>query len=391
MYLFLIGRDPNLSLLELYTYFKTNKINYTILKFTNKYLLLDFKARINPKKMILDLGGTTRIINMYKTTNEINKDFIDYLDFNEPKKFNFAVSSLNVDEDKLEEVVNYLKAYFKSLKVKAIYKIPRKHKIDKKKATRGTIINPDNYYTWKLDNGFELFVLKLEDKYYFGKTVGCFNPKQNIFKDKNRPLKRNLHSTSFRLTRIMVNLLGLAKNKKMLDPFCGTGTFLIEGLLSNLDVIGIDKSSEMCVVSKKNVEWAIGKFKLKNTYKVINSDSTKTNFKADAVVFEPYMGPFLDKLPNHVKAKNIVSSLSKLYYDIFKNLNKNLKSKSKIVCVLPEIRTYDDKLFNISNSVFLKNSFQLVDTTKYDITNPISYNTPSGSKINRYIYILEKI
>jgi len=99
----------------------------------------------------------------------------------------------------------------------------------------------------------------------------------------------------------------------------------------------------------------------------------------------------LDKLPNHVKAKNIVSSLSKLYYDIFKNLNKNLKSKSKIVCVLPEIRTYDDKLFNISNSVFLKNSFQLVDTTKYDITNPISYNTPSGSKINRYIYILEKI
>jgi len=192
----------------------------------------------------------------------------------------------------------------------------------------------------------------------------------------------------------MINLLGLKKGKRILDPFCGLGTFLIEGLYQGYQVIGIDKDRDMVVKSKKNLIWAIDHFKLKDNYTVLNGDSSKLRFSADAVVFEPYMGPFISKLPNSDRVNNILGNLKPLYDNLFKNLYNNLKPKTKVIFILPEFKTYDGKLFGISDNIFLKNGFEYSDFSKInagiDIKNPIFYQTPNDSKINRYIYIIER-
>jgi tRNA G10 N-methylase Trm11 len=106
------------------------------------------------------------------------------------------------------------------------------------------------------------------------------------------------------------------------------------------------------------------------------------------------MGKFLDKRPNPVYAKKLIKELEELYFDIFKNLSKYLKKNNKVVFIFPEFITFNEQKFNISQKVFLDNNFEILDSNKIDsnlnIKFPIDYETPSGSKLNRKIYVIVK-
>lgn len=384
MYLFLLGRDPKLSKLEISIYFYENKIKYEVVVEDDRYLLINTN-KLNFKKIQEKLAGTTRIVEIYYQTKEINDVFLNKLEYNS-KKFNYTISSIDLPKEELEYIAQLLKDSLKQEKIKAVYKKPKKH--GKKE---NYLTNPNNYYSWKLYDGFELFVLVVNNIYYFGKTITCFNPKKNIFKDKNLPKRKELYSTSFRIADIMVNLLGENKDKTIVDPFCGTGTYLIEGMLKGYDVIGIDKDPQMCRNSKENIEWIKKRNGINKKYQIINADSSKINFKADYSVFEPYMGPFLRKTPPESKARKIAKELEKIYFEVFKNLSKNLPKKTKIVCILPEIPKYEGTI-KITDNVFFKNGFVIADVknNKLKLENPVVYNTPDGSRILRKIYLLER-
>jgi len=398
MYLFLLGRDSSLSKLELSIYLHKEKINYNIVKEEDNYLIIDFLGyNINHNKIITDLGGITRIANIYHNSKTINEKLISKLDFINKKSFNYSLSTIDVDESGIENINEIIKSYYREEKAKAVYKKPKLLPIvkGKKKKIRRNIINPDDVLSWNLlNNGFELFVIKVDNEYIFAKTIACSSSSDYIFKDKNRPVKKELYSTSFRLTKIMVNLLDLPVGKTIVDPFCGVGTFLIEALINGYDVIGIDKNNEMIAGARKNVAWAENNFKIQGKSKFIIGNSSKIFFKADGACFEPYMGPFLDNLPNEQRVKQILGEIVPLYSDLFDNLANNLKGKGRIVCVLPEFQTYDNKIIKLSENVFLNHGFKIVSLTglsnKLNLINPIPYNTPSGSKILRNIYILEK-
>jgi tRNA G10 N-methylase Trm11 len=402
MYLFLFGRDSDLSKLELISYLYSQNIDYKIFKETNKFLILDFKKdysnfitenkskELNLYKILDHLASITRLVDIYYNSNKIDSKFLDRLDIDYPKKFNYSLSTININKEQKEDLEVFIKDYFKVIKSKCVYKRAIKHK---KKETN-FIVNPKNYYSWKLYNGFELFILKIDNNYYFGKTISCFNPKLNIYKDKHRPFTKKLYTTSFRLADIMINLLNIRKGETIVDPFCGSGTFLIELLYKGYNCIGIEKSKDMFNICKKNLEWAKKEFDLKNTYKLKNTTSQSASFKAKGAVFEPYMGPFLNNRPNIVKGKKIINDLNSLYLKVFNNLNRNLKPDSKVVCILPTIKTKDHKILKLRRDLFTKTGFRLVDVNKYNkeivLKNPISYMPPDGSKILRDIYILEK-
>lgn len=277
MYLFLFGRDSDLSKLELISYLYSKNIDYKIFKETNKFLILDFKKdysnfitenkskELNLYKILDHLASITRVVDIYYNSNKIDSKFLDRLDIDYPKKFNYSLSTININKEQKEDLEVFIKDYFKVIKSKCVYKRAIKHK---KKETN-FIVNPKNYYSWKLYNGFELFILKIDNNYYFGKTISCFNPKLNIYKDKHRPFTKKLYTTSFRLADIMINLLNIRKGETIVDPFCGSGTFLIELLSKGYNCIGIEKSKDMFNICKKNLEWAKKEFDLKNTYTII--------------------------------------------------------------------------------------------------------------------------
>ena len=86
-----------------------------------------------------------------------------------------------------------------------------------------------------------------------------------------KPFRREELAISPRLAKIIINLSEVKTKGKIIDPFCGIGVILFEGLLKNLNVTGIDIDKNAIEGAEQNLEW--GKFSNKN-YKLANSQQT---------------------------------------------------------------------------------------------------------------------
>ena len=89
---------------------------------------------------------------------------------------------------------------------------------------------------------------------------------------KRRPASRPFFrpgALSVELSRVFVNLSRPRRNKLYLDPFCGTGGFLIEALFMGYNVIGIDLNKDMVEGARVNIEY----YGFKN-YELIHGDAT---------------------------------------------------------------------------------------------------------------------
>lgn len=103
-----------------------------------------------------------------------------------------------------------------------------------------------------------------------------------------RPTKVIKYPTEldWKLGRCMVNLARLKENKTVCDPFCGTGTILLEAESMGIHSIGIDFDPKMCDITRKNLA--------ANGYKSIVINSTcdhiqKIKNEVDAIVTDvPY-------------------------------------------------------------------------------------------------------
>lgn len=101
-----------------------------------------------------------------------------------------------------------------------------------------------------------------------------FTDKENFFgfskriKDKKRPKKviTQPHELDWKLTRTMINLIRLKEGETVCDPFCGTGTTLLEAESMGIHAIGLDFDEKMVGITKKNLK--------ENGYKskIIHSD-----------------------------------------------------------------------------------------------------------------------
>jgi len=72
---------------------------------------------------------------------------------------------------------------------------------------------------------------------------------------QKRPKKviKSPFELNWKLSRAMVNLSGLNEKETLCDPFCGTGTILLEAESMGIKSIGIDFDKKMCDVTKKNL------------------------------------------------------------------------------------------------------------------------------------------
>ena len=133
----------------------------------------------------------------------------------------------------------------------------------------------------RLDNpDFTVQVIVTEEE----KILGISTP--DIKEKRPKKIHNHPHQLDWKLTRVMINLIGLKKGQIVCDPFCGTGTTLLEAELLGLGGIGIDFDKKMWQKAKENID--------ANGYKsqVYNSDFqnlAKFADQFDAVVTDlPY-------------------------------------------------------------------------------------------------------
>ena len=355
-YFFVFGRDEELSFIELMSYFDLKKINFKINENFGNVLIVSL-PQLNFSKTIKDLGGVVKI-------GEIIDDFSSLYSGNK-NKIRYGVSVYGGKKN----IRNDLKNYFKNEGLKAFFKKPK----------RDDILSPS-----EIIKGDVIEILVHGD--YLAKTIAVFDPFEYEKRDLGRPKKDFVRMSSIRLSKILVNLS--QTKKKLLDPFCGYGTILQEGLLNGFSVVGCDKDSEAIKCCEKNLDWLKKRFTVKD-YKLFNcdvKDLSKYVRGVDGIATEPYLGPYLKKKPTIEQAKKWIDDLTGLYSYFLKELSKILHDGGKVAIIVPRFRTFNNKLVKMAFSRLVEeNKFKIC---KFDgVKMPIIY---LHKILEREIWVLEK-
>ena len=161
-----------------------------------------------------------------------------------------------------------------------------------------------------------------------------FTDKESFFgfskrvKEENRPkkIKNHPHELDWKLTRVMINLTGLKEGETVCDPFCGTGTTLLEAESMGIHAIGLDFDEKMYEISKENLK--VNGYKSK----VFKSDFqalSKISGKFDGIVTDlPYgRASKASEKPEEILKKffSILPRRKKIAIMYKKELESNLK------------------------------------------------------------------
>jgi len=153
------------------------------------------------------------------------------------------------------------------------------------------------------DPSLIIYLILTDSQGFFGFSTE-FEKEKQLKKPKNHP-----HELDWKLSRVMINLAGFKEGDTICDPFCGTGTTLLEAESMGINSIGIDFDKKMCDLSKKNLKENQFDSKIFNSdYKYIN----KIENKYDGIVTDlPYGRASKTSEPPERLLRNFVSIIPK--------------------------------------------------------------------------------
>jgi len=162
------------------------------------------------------------------------------------------------------------------------------------------------------------FGILTNHKLIFGLNLAEIQPKPFV---ERRPRKKAFFHPSAmnaKLARCMVNLAHAKSGKTVLDPFCGTGTTLLEAALIGCEAIGIDVQRRMAEGTRRN----LAQFGLNSG--IIVADARKLPFtKIDAVVTDPPYG----------KSATTLKASTKTLVENILSTTKTLLRKGQRICI----------------------------------------------------------
>lgn len=283
-HIFIFGNTPKLSQLELDSIYQGG----------------------GPLEIAGKLGGTVKIAERIGDISEIS----NYLISQNLPKIDFGISGK-------PELSKQVKRELEEVGIKARFVLPREGSelssvVVKKQKLVELIVEGDTF-------GRTIWVQDFEEwnRRDFGRPAA--DPKSGMLPPK--------------VARMMVNIATSNKQQAIiLDPFCGVGTILAEGLMVGTSVIGSDISSNQVEKTKQNLEWLKRDFRISGLeFRVLQSDSrnvsSKITEKIDAVVTEPDLG--------HSTDANLREKLGYMYISSLEDWKKILKPGGKVIMVIP--------------------------------------------------------
>jgi len=185
----------------------------------------------------------------------------------------------------------------------------------------------------KLNNAeTKIYFFFYNNKVYCTKELGIIDDK---FHDRRAHLRPIHHSGSLhpKVARALVNLLGITKKDVLLDPFCGTGGFLIEGGRMGIEVKGYDINWKMVYGCSKNLD----AYKV-NKYDIMKKDALEMNEKIKYIITDfPYgLNSTIvaqDKSLISLKGsrEGTIKSIELFYLDFLKKVKRLLQKKAVII------------------------------------------------------------
>lgn len=307
----------------------------------------EFKEELDPS-VLKRLGGTIKIIKFFdEVTNlaEAEKVFFEYLINQEDVKVKFALNLFNFNKTFLRNHKNLLKNL--KLRLKDVGRGARFfNKPDQN--IKSVVIHDE-----KLDiKGTDLNIVKVGQRNLLGFTIAVQNFRSYSLRDYERPA-RDAKSGMLppKLAQIMINLACEGEvYSQVYDPFCGSGTVLMEALLMGYMAMGSDISEKAIADSKANLEWLKKNYEITYSYELFLKDATKIDavdiaILPSAVVSEVYLGPPQSKVPASREIVENFAEVEDIILGTLKALKGNVRQGGNIVLALPFYRDRDRNHF----------------------------------------------
>lgn len=189
----------------------------------------------------------------------------------------------------------------------------------------------------------EYHLIHVKTQTLLAKTVAVQNVHQWTKRDMQKPYRdKKKGMIPPKLARTLINLAVGSKDPKdvyLYDPFCGTGTIVMEAVLMQMRVVGSDLDADAVHGAAENLSWLSKEFGTQEQYTLSIQDATQvtlkeTKEKVDCIVTEPFLGK---PNPTPTNVQNMLRGLEKLYLGAFKQWKTILKPNGCVVIAFPEV------------------------------------------------------
>lgn len=370
-YLFQLGSTPDLSFAELKSLAPAAErisTNCALAQYAN-----DSEAR-----MVQDLlGGTVKIARVISkhpllSAEAASAEIVAFLTSLNQEKITFGIGELGRNHmESLDEAD--IKNALRDAGIKTRYRKGRRDGLS------AAILQHQEVT--------EVLVVNTESYSLLCQTVSVQNIDDWTLRDRSKPYAdRKKGMLPPKIARMLITIAQgyLPKNapKTLLDPFCGTGTVLLEAIMLGWNAYGSDSDATAVEGSRSNIEWLLHQYQKDSTAVVYHADATRVDLpeKVSAIVTEPFLGK---QTPQVQRIPNIIRGLEKLYTGAVKHWNTLLIPNGIVVMILPEfvhakhtptVQKFIDKLPSLGYTI---------------VSGPISYARP-GAHVQRNVYVLRK-
>jgi len=233
-----------------------------------------------------------------------------------------------------------------------------------------------------MEKGAEIVLIAGKEKVYTAKTLCVQDFEDYGRRDYQRPIRDEQQGMiPPKVAQIMLNLSGAKKSETVLDPFCGIGTIIQEGLLLGFKMLGSDINRVAIRGSEQNLEWFRNRYHVPAGKYIVNISDAREVSKlitdkqpVSAIVTEGTLGPLYSQFPKDDEILKNFNDLSKLYKESFEDFAKFLPPKSKIVMCVPAYRKGRDNYIMLESLDFAKNlGYNLLELVPKKIANQMKF------------------
>lgn len=295
LFFVLSGEHETLPASELKAILEAESYSYKILEKLDQALRIE--AELQCVDAIKHRAALTRIcgLELFTCQSETNKIM----------QAACAVSPQEVlnDGESFAVRIKRVKNYASKIDVMTLERKLGKHIIKDKPKAKVNLKNPDKTFVGTLTS----------EKFIFGLKLADIPPKPFV---ERRPRKKPFFHPSAmspKLSRCMVNLARPNVEELVFDPFCGTGSILIEAALMGCLIVGLDVQRRMVRGCLKNLAY----FNIKPEGVIVGDARNPPIAKVDCIVADPPYGRSATTLKR--TTRQIVKEVLMATYDM---LNK---------------------------------------------------------------------
>jgi Predicted DNA modification methylase len=242
VYLLQFGDFKQLSKAEAYAFVNAEALKVVYEGFN--YLIFESSRTVDPY-----FGSILRVAEYYSSIEGLTDLLSEDLSYTE-KSIPWSVYVLDDNIAVAEKLRHKIESLIKQSNKKSIYVsstsvFSEKGGVTLTKAIRKRLAT----------DGYEFILARWGTELAVWRTIKYLDLRGFKERDLSRPYKNPLISMPPWLARVMINLASPSPGRKLLDPFCGTGTILIEAVDSGLDAYGVDLDPSNVNGARENLNW----------------------------------------------------------------------------------------------------------------------------------------